>query len=102
MHLNKIEDIENMELNKSNTTNNSPGVTSKSLIKQIPEGRHLIVARYYLIMLLFGVAVLIPTSSLLTALDYFIVRYPKYQPGFVIPLALNAPLFIFYGNRIIY
>ena len=46
-------------------------------------------------MLLFGISVLTPTSTLLTALDYFMIRFPSTQPGFVIPLALNAPLFIF-------
>ena len=59
------------------------------------EVEHKTITSYYLIMFLFGIAALIPTSTLLTSLDYFIVRYPDYQPGFLIPLALNAPLFIF-------
>ena len=67
----------------------------KVIIKAKPEGKHIKIVQYYFIMFLFGIAVLIPTSTLLTSLDYFIVRFPKYQPGFVIPLALNAPLFLF-------
>ena len=84
-----------MNVNNSDITTSSPRNSNDKMIASKNEGKQETIIKYYLIMFLFGIAVLTPTSTLLTALDYFIVRYPNYQPGFVISLALNAPLSIF-------
>lgn len=49
----------------------------------------------YIISILFGISVLLPISSLLTSLDFFIFKFEDRNPAFVLPLALNAPMFTF-------
>ena len=45
-------------------------------------------------MILLGVSVIIPNSSLFTSLDFFISRFPSYEPSFVIPFTFNGSLFL--------
>lgn len=49
----------------------------------------------YCAFLIFGISCLLPWSAVVSALDFFIISYPNYNPAFVFGFALNLPSVIF-------
>ena len=48
----------------------------------------------FLVVLLCGVAATIPWNATITALDYFMDKYDKYNPDFVLPIIVQGPIFV--------
>jgi hypothetical protein len=44
----------------------------------------------YIAFLFFGIGTLLPFNAVLTSLDFFVLKMPGYQPGFVFPFAVNV------------
>jgi equilibrative nucleoside transporter 1/2/3 len=61
-------------------------------MENIPEDKY---NHIWYIFVLFGIGILLPWNAVLTALDFFIISYPNYNPAFVFGLTLNAPNFAF-------
>lgn len=57
-----------------------------------PEDKYSLV---YYIFILLGIGALLPWNAVLTALDFFAINFPSYNPYFVFGLTLNAPNFAF-------
>lgn len=62
-----------------------------SLASQEPKDKGKIV---YLTFLCLGMGLLLPWNTLVTALDYFIIRLPGHDVDFVVSILANGPLFV--------